>query len=136
MSRKTSKNDAGISRENNTVGNEALRYTADFKRFANVELNADDKEHFIVWASANNFFEVMEKHGKKGRTLNVKRDFKQQCYLATSLERDNLSSNAGVMVSARARTPDMALWRLLYILDAFFDGKEWESYVDISDDKW
>jgi len=136
MSRKPSKNDKGVFGTGDTGVHDAIRYTAEFKRFANVELNADDKERFIVWASANNFFEVMEKHASRGRTLNVKRDFKQQCYLATSLERDTLSPNAGVMVSARGRTPDMAQWRLLYILDSFFDGKQWESYVDISDDKW
>jgi len=136
MSRKGSKDDKRVFGTDVSDGHEQNRYTAEFKRFANVELNKDDKERFIVWASDNNFFEVMEKHCALGRTFNVKRDFKQRCYLATSLERDTKSANAGLMVSARGSSPDIAQWRLLYILDAFFADKEWDSYVDISGDVW
>lgn len=136
MAPKSSKKDVSDAVRDTAHIEPQKRYTAQWRAFVNVQLSTHDKEGFVTWANENNFFDVMDAHTALGRKFSVNLDPKGNCYTAFVLERDVLSPNAGLMLSARANSSSMALWRLLYILETVLADGKWESWVAVRGDLW
>lgn len=110
---------------------------AAFRGYVNLSLSADDKALFDVWVLSAAFWERLNVEVEAGVQLSLKRDLKSGGYIASGTQRDQASPNAGLVVTARAREPEVALGRLLFCLTILSRKPRWEDTQAIADpDRW
>lgn len=109
---------------------------AQWKGFVNFTPSEPQKERFVQWLSEVNYYDALDEQAAKGRKISVGYSPNDGCYLATCLERDELSVNAGLMATARAATPSLAQLRLLFYVSEVFQPNWDYLYRGQNADKW
>jgi hypothetical protein len=112
-------------------------YDADFRGYINLELSASDKERFSVWVSSSDATEMLASAVEDGVNLSLKRDPRGSGFLASATQRRSNSPNAGLVATARAGEPNLALWRVVYVLSILYVTGHWEDRQKVADpDRW
>lgn len=112
-------------------------YDAEFRGYINVNLLSAEKERFDAWAASASYPETLNAAVGDGINLSLKVDVKNSCYLASATQRREKSVNAGLVVTARADSPDKALARVCYILAILGRKERWEDTQPVADpDRW
>ena len=110
---------------------------AAWRGYVNVDLSAAQKEQFDDWASTGVPWEVLEEVCGDGVVVTVKRDKGGTGFIASATQRDQENVNAGLCVTARARTAGKAFMRLLYTLDVVGASGDWTHGQPVADpDRW
>lgn len=114
----------------------AGRLKAEWKGYINYEWSDAAKERFAVWLDETNIFVEMDAHTAKGRKFTTGFDPYHKCMVATCMERDVASVNAGYIVTARGKEGSTALARLLYLISEEMPHEWTKPSVIVQDDKW
>lgn len=129
----------GMSNGKDTRTNETKlknRYSAEFIGFVNYEPTSDDREAFVAVNMDARFWEFYQLELDRGRKLGVSHDYANSSAVATLMERDKESPNAGLILSCRGKTGYTAMARLLF-LSNFVLVNGWRSKpLEIDDDQW
>ena len=125
----------GPSRRNKKAAGEE---DAEFKGYVNLVLSEADKEAFGAWAKGNDPIPTLDGVVSDGVQISVKQDRKTVGgFIASGTMRRNDSPNAGLCVTARAKAPGMALWRLLFSFTLLYRTGHWEDTQPMADpDRW
>lgn len=109
-----------------------------FRGYINLELSAEDKERFGSWLASDAATSMFDAAVTDGCHLSLKRDPKTAGgFLATATNRRADSPNAGLCVTARAKEPQLALWRLVYCLELLYTTGHWEDRQAVANpDRW
>jgi len=111
-------------------------FDAEFKGFINLELSKAQRDQFVLWTEEVDLAERMGVHCTDGIVLSVKVDPKSGGFMASGTQRRVLSANAGLAVTARAKDPFTALWRLMFLLE-ILGGGSWEDVQPVANpDRW
>jgi len=112
-------------------------FSAEFRGYLNYTLSPEEKELAGQWIESSSLYEMLHYSVSDGVQFSLKWEYKQECYLASATQRRASSPNAGLVVTARAREPWLALARLLYILALLNKSERWEDVQPLADpDRW
>lgn len=112
-------------------------YDAAFRGFINVNLSEDDKARFEAWFASASFWEVLKGQVADGVSVSVKVNQRDGGFIASAQQRRADSPNAGLVVTARGREPDVALGRVVFILALLSHSERWEDVQPMADpDRW
>jgi len=112
-------------------------YDAPFRGYINLNLSADEKAGYDEWAAGSTLWDVLDVQAADGVNLAVKVDPKGDGFLASATQRRAASVNAGLVVTARGKTPTVAWGRLLYCLAILSRSESWEETQPMADpDRW
>lgn len=110
---------------------------ATWRGYVNVDLSAEQKREFDDWSHTTEPWDVLEEVGCAGVVVTVKVDKGGTAFMASATQRDPLSVNAGLCVTARASTAGKALFRLFYILHLLGPSTDWSAHHPVADpDRW
>lgn len=110
---------------------------AEWRGYVNVDLSAAQKAQFDEWASTGAPWEVLEEVCSAGVVVTVKQEKGAAGFIASATQRDPENLNAGLCVTARARTAGKAFMRLLYTLDVVGASGDWTRGQPVADpDRW
>jgi len=110
---------------------------ADWRGYVNVDLSAAQKAQFDDWAATGAPWEVLEEVGCAGVVVTVKLEKGASGFIASATQRNVESPNAGLCVTARAKTAGKAFMRLLYTLDVVGASSDWTHGQPVADpDRW
>lgn len=111
---------------------------AEFRGYINLDLSEAEKESFGRWVVTEAAGEMFDAALTDGVNVSVKRDPKTPGgFLASATMRREDSPNAGLVATARSREPQMALWRVIYILSLLYATGHWEDRQPVaSGDRW
>jgi len=129
----------GASRKNkrSAAKKSGEEFGDDFKGWINVNLSDEEKETFGKWFEGAAFWENFVFFASDGCSLSVKPNTRDGGFLAVAVHRRVASPNYGLGVSARARTPDVALGRLIFVLTILNREESWEAVQPMADpDRW
>lgn len=108
-------------------GGLGARFNAEFKGYINLDLSDADKERFGFWITSPEATEMFDAAVTDGVNISVKIDPKGTGFIASATQRREDSPNAGLCVTARARAPELAMWRVVFCLALLYAGGDWES---------
>jgi hypothetical protein len=112
-------------------------YDAEFRGYINLELSLEEKELFAGWVSSVDAPELLDRVVADGVNLSLKVDPKGSGFLASATQRREDSPNAGLVVTARAGSPGLALWRVVFSLGILYTTGHWEDRQRVADpDRW
>lgn len=112
-------------------------YDAPFVGYINLQLSESDKERFSSWVTSNAAPEMLDSAVTDGVNVSLKIDPKGNGFLASATQRREDSPNAGLVATARAKTPELALWRVVYVLSLLYATGHWEDRQPMADpDRW
>jgi len=136
MARKTGDTDGSDRvRGKSTVA--AAAGNAPFRGYINVNLTPEEKGAFAGWLDQDTFWSVVSGAIVDGVNVAVKPDPRQPGFLASATQRREDSVNAGLCVTARAGSPELALTRLAYVLALLGRSERWEDTQPLADpDRW
>lgn len=110
---------------------------AEWRGYVNVELSAAQKAQFDDWAATGAPWDVLEEVGCAGVVVTVKVEKSGTGFIASATQRDTASLNAGLCVTARARTAGKAFMRLLFTLEVVGPSGDWTRGQPVADpDRW
>jgi len=110
---------------------------AAFRGYINLVLTDENKKAWEKWSTSSSVWEQLEASVGAGVNLAVKRDPKGEGYLASATQRDSLSPNAGLVVTARGKEAGVAFTRVLYCLALLGHKERWEDTQPVADpDRW
>lgn len=110
---------------------------AEWRGYVNVELSASQKAQFDDWAATGTPWDVLEEVGCAGVVVTVKVEKGGTGFIASATQRDAASLNAGLCVTARAKSAGKAFMRLLYTLDVIGASGDWTRGQPVADpDRW
>jgi len=110
---------------------------AEWRGYVNVELSATQKSQFDDWAATGTPWDVLEEVGRAGVVVTVKVEKGGTGFIASATQRDAASVNAGLCVTARAKSAGKAFMRLLYTLDVIDASGDWTRGQPVADpDRW
>lgn len=110
---------------------------ADWRGYVNVDLSAVQKAQFDDWAATGVPWDVLEEVGCAGVVVTVKLEKGAAGFIASATQRNAESLNAGLCVTARAKTAGKAFMRLLYTLDIVGASGDWTRGQPVADpDHW
>lgn len=110
---------------------------AEWRGYVNVDLSAAQKAQFDDWAATGAPWEVLEEVGCAGVVVTVKLEKGATGFIASATQRDPASLNAGLCVTARAKTAGKAFMRLLYTLEVVGPSGDWTRGQPVADpDRW
>lgn len=110
---------------------------APFRGYINLNLSDEQKGQWAVWSEGGSFWDVLGYHVSDGVNLAVKIDPKGTGYLASATQRREDSPNAGLVVTARGQSPEVALSRVVYCLALLGHKERWEDTQPMADpDRW
>lgn len=110
---------------------------ADFRGYINLNLSAEQKANFEAWSTSASLWDVFEAQVADGVHLAVKIDRKSQGFFCSATQRRASSPNAGLVVTARAKTAVVAWGRCLFILAILSHSERWEDVQPLADpDRW
>lgn len=137
MARRTDDTDGGYKKSAPKQGAVGKGYDAEFRGYINLALSAYDKERFGGWVSSAAAPETLDAAVADGVNISLKIDPKSQGFLASATQRRVDSPNAGLVATARAKTPELALWRVVFVLSILYATGHWEDVQPIADpDRW
>jgi len=129
--------DGGGAKSPRKQGAVGEKYDAEFRGFINLDLPEEQRARFDVWVTTANAYDMFDVAVADGVVLSVKLDTKSDGYLASATQRRVASPNAGLVVTARAKTPQVALWRLVFCLYILSVDPSWEATQAIANpDRW
>lgn len=112
-------------------------YDAPFRGYINLNLSDEQKTAWEKWAESAAFWEQLAYHVQDGIHLAVKVDPKGTGFLASATQRREDSPNAGLVVTARGKSADIALSRCVYCLVVLGHKERWEDTQPLADpDRW
>lgn len=118
-------------------GEVAVSYDAVFRGYVNLDLSADDKEAFVAWFASGAFWERLNMATADGVNFAVKIDPKSGGFLASATQRRVGSPNAGLVATARGKSADIAMGRVVFIVALLSIEESWEVTAPIADpDRW
>lgn len=110
---------------------------ADWRGYVNVDLSNAQKREHDDWAQTGEAWEVLDDVLATGCVLSLKTNPGAGGYLASLTQRNPTSVNAGLCVTARARTAGVALTRVLYIVQFLGVHNDWAaSHPPADPDRW
>lgn len=110
---------------------------AEWRGYVNVELSASQKAQFDDWAATGTPWDVLEEVGSAGVVVTVKVEKGGTGFIASATQRDAANLNAGLCVTARAKSAGKAFMRLLYTLDVIGASSDWTRGQPVADpDRW
>lgn len=110
---------------------------AEWRGYVNVELSASQKAQFDDWAATGTPWDVLEEVSCAGVVVTVKVEKGGTGFIASATQRDAASLNAGLCVTARAKSAGKAFMRLLYTLDVIGASGDWTRGQPVADpDRW
>jgi len=110
---------------------------ADWRGYVNVDLSNAQKREHDDWCASEGPWETFDEALASGCVVSVKLNPSGGGYLASATQRNAASVNAGLCVTARARTAGVALTRCLYILRVLGLQNDWAAAHPPSDpDRW
>lgn len=114
-----------------------VSYDADFLGYINVALTQDQKTTYEKWVSSASYWETFSATVADGVQLSVKIDPKSGGFIASATQRRTDSPNAGLVVTARGREPEVAFGRLLFTLAYLGRAEKWTDLQPMADpDRW
>lgn len=112
-------------------------YGDDFVGWINLSLGDEKKEMFDGWFAGSSFWENFVFFASDGCHISVKPNTRDGGFIATAIHRRCASPNYGYGVSARARTADVALGRLVFTLTILAREEDWAKVQPLADpDRW
>lgn len=112
-------------------------YGDEFKGWVNLNLTAAEKENFDAWFAGEGFLDGLFYFASDGCHVGVKPSARDGGFLATAVHRRIGSPNYGLGVSARGRTANVALGRLIFSLVILDHENDWQKVQPIADpDRW
>lgn len=118
-------------------GKVAAGYDAAFVGYVNVNLSDEQKATFDKWADSASVWDVLTASVSDGINLSLRIEPKSGGYLASATQRREDSPNAGLVATARAREPLVALLRLLFILAYLGRAERWTDLQPVANpDRW
>lgn len=137
MTKRTDDTDGGYKKSSRKPGALGKGYDAEFRGYINLALSASDKERFGSWVSSPDAAESLNAFVSDGVNISIKIDPKSEGFMASGTQRRADSPNAGLVATARAKTPELALWRVVYMLSLLYTTGYWEDRQPIADpDRW
>lgn len=110
---------------------------AGWRGYVNVALTVEQKADFLEWSRTPEGWEVLRAAIDDGCVVGVKGNPSGGGFLASVTQRSPASVNAGLCVTARAAAPDVALFRVLYIVLFLGVTTSWEDVAPVADpDRW
>lgn len=117
-----------------TVG---VGYDAQFRGYINLSLNEGEREAFVAWFASDAFWHAFNASCAAGINFAVKPDPRSGGFLASATQRREDSPNAGLVVTARGRSADIALGRCVYSVGVLDRTERWEDTQPLADpDRW
>jgi hypothetical protein len=111
--------------------------TAEFRGYINLNLSDEQKAAYDTWASSGSLWEALEAQVESGVNVSLKRDAKSGGFLASATQRDPLSPNAGLVVTARGKLAQVAWGRVLFCLTILSHSERWEDTQPLANpDRW
>lgn len=127
----------GKDRKKKVAGDAGGGYDAPFRGYINVNLSDEQKSNYLAWAQTESPWDVFGAACADGVNIAIKYNPKERCFLASATQRREASPNAGLVCTARAREPQVAWGRLLFILAVLSHHERWEDTQPIADpDRW
>lgn len=112
-------------------------YDAPFRGYINLVLSDAQREAFTSWADGGSLWEALAFHTGDGVNLSLKLDPKGEGFLASATQRREDSPNAGLVVTARGRSAEVAWCRVLYCLTVLSHAERWEDLQPLANpDRW
>lgn len=109
----------------------------DWRGFINVNLNADQKAQFDIWATTSEPLDILEEVVSAGCHIAVKINHDGGGFMASVTQRNPASVNAGLAVSARSGEAWKALYRVLFLIAVLGVDADWGKGQPPSDpDRW
>jgi len=110
---------------------------AEFRGYVNLNLGAAEKAVWLEWAQTSVVWDALDYQVSCGVNVSVKRDRKNDAFVASGTQRDPKSPNAGLVVTARGRSAAIALSRLIFSLGVLDRTERWEDTQAVADpDRW
>lgn len=127
----------GVVQKKAKVPPEKHTFDAEFRGYVNLVLSDEEKGLWRTWATTDAPWLVLNDQIRRGVNVSVKQDPKGANALASATQRDPLSPNAGLVVTARAADAEQALSRVLFCLAVLDRTEKWEDTQPIADpDRW
>lgn len=114
----------------------STRWNAPYKGFVNFNPTDAQKDAFVEWADSAEPFLLIDTHLVLGRKVSFALDKDMQTVTASCMERDTLSVNAGLIATARGRSTEIALFRLMFYLGVLFPEDWNELHTTPQLDRW
>lgn len=113
------------------------RGEASWRGYINVNLSVQQKQQFDDWVRTGEPWDVFGEAVSSGCVVSVKFDSGTSACLASVTQRNAGHVNAGLCVTARGRSPDVALFRVLFIVAILTVEGSWEAAHPLADpDRW
>lgn len=113
------------------------RGVAPWRGYINLDLSRDDKEQFEAWVHTGEAWEVLAACVDAGYVVSLKANPNGGGSLASVTQRAAGHVNAGLCVTARGGTADVALFRVMFLVLRLTVEGSWEDVAPVSDpDRW
>lgn len=110
---------------------------AEFRGYVNVNLTDEQKQTWVRWSETAAIWEILDGQVADGVVISLKPDGKSDGFLASATQRRVGSPNAGLVVTARGKSPTVALSRVAFILAFLSHKPRWEDTQPMADpDRW
>jgi hypothetical protein len=127
----------GGTKSSRKPGKVGTGYDAEFRGYINLDLSPGDKERFSAWLLTTAASHTFDAAVTDGVNIAIKVDPKGAGFMASGTMRREDSPNAGLCATARAKTPELALWRLVFTLELLYVTGHWEDRQPMADpDRW
>jgi hypothetical protein len=112
-------------------------FNAPFRGFINVQLTEEQKAGLDAWLQTDAPWRVLETMASSGVGIAVKLDPKSAGFMASATQRNEQSTNAGLVVTTRGKSAYVSLMRLLFTLAYLSTAGRWEDVQPMADpDRW
>lgn len=111
-------------------------WNAAYTGYVNFNPSDAQKDAFVTWADSAEPFLIMQLEAEKGRKFTFATDKDGVTFTASCMERDNRSVNAGLIATARGRSIEIALFRLLFYISQLFPENWNELHTTVNLDRW
>lgn len=129
--------DGGKKGKGKAATAEGATYDAPFRGYINVNLSEDQKAGLDAWLQTDAPWRVLETMAAAGVAVAVKIDARSGGFIASGTQRNSESDNAGLCVTSRGKSAQVALWRLIYTLAYLSTSGRWEDVQPMADpDRW
>lgn len=127
----------GVDKPRGKQGGLGAGDDAAFRGYINLSLSDEQKSTYDAWAASQAFWEALAFNIGSGVNLSLKRDKKTGGFQGSATQRDPSSPNAGLCVTARGSSAEVALGRTLFCLTILNHAERWEDIQPLANpDRW
>lgn len=110
---------------------------AAWRGYVNVSLNEQQKREFEDWARTDDAWLALAEAAASGCVVGLKYLQGEACFLGSLTQRTPGHVNAGLCVTARSKTADVALLRVLFLYRVLGSDGSWEKVQAVAEgDRW